>query len=264
VKYAKLAGAAYCSSSSLQSWSCGSVFCSEAVTKVKVCQGAPTKPFVGLWESKGLVSFQGTHGVAAMIQDLKIVKSGSDWPECSGCKLHSGFLDEWNSLKACVQTSLTSLGGKTVRTTGHSLGAALSIIAAVDLHYQGFTIEESYDFGRPRTGSVEFAHASEALFGNNVNRVTHQRDPVVQLPPDKWGIISWHYEHSAPEAFFDGADSVGVKICSDVHDKTCSAKYWDVLIDNLNVNDHLKYMDIPIAGCSAFEEGMAAANHTIV
>jgi len=248
VKYAKLAGAAYCNTSLLETWTCEPPFCSESVTDVKVCQGATTKAFVGLWEGKGLVSFEGTHGTDAMMQDLKIEKALSSFPGCDGCELHSGFLDEWNSLRSCVTDHLSVLGSSTIRTTGHSLGASLSIIGAFDLTQAGYTIEESYDFGRPRTGSVEFARACEALFGDKVYRITHSRDPVVQLPPDHWGSVDWHYEHSGPEVFYDKSDDQGYVICSDVHDQDCSAKYWAI---TNSIPDHLRYMDLPISSCSS-------------
>lgn len=258
VKYAKLAGAAYCSESSLESWNCGSTFCGESVTRVKVCQGSTTIAFVGLWENKGLVSFRGTHGVKSMIQDLKLLEYGAPWSKCDGCWLHSGFLDEWNSLESCVKGHLSDLGGSTIRTTGHSLGAALSIIAAVDLHYSGYTIEESIDFGRPRTGNVEFAQTCQSLFGDKVTRVTHHKDPVVQLPLEFPG----NFEHSQPEVFYDGDVSGGYQRCLKVDDGLCSSKYDGFAF---SIPDHLRYMDFGIADCSAaWKRGASTTNVTVV
>merc|ERR1711862_326075 len=112
------------------SWSCGSK-CSAVVTDVTVCNGDHTKAFVGKWENKCLVSFEGTSDIASFIKDLEFVQAATDWSGCSGCKVHGGFLDEYNSVKKCVQTALLGTGcslGSKIRTTGHSLGAAMNSI----------------------------------------------------------------------------------------------------------------------------------------
>jgi hypothetical protein len=243
IEYAKLAGAAYCSAKSLEAWSCGDK-CSAAVTSVKVCQGDTTKAFVGQWDGTCVVSFEGTSNVQSFLTDLEFWKSATDWDVCDGCKVHSGFLKEYKSLQQCVKQSLGDVGcpsGSSIRSTGHSLGAAIDGIAMMDLHSAGWKIEESYNFGMPRTGNEQFAAAFNQLFSSNFYRVTHHRDPVVQVPPDAL-IVNWHFKHTEPEVFYKGKVADGFTQCSVAKDKKCSGQFWDVAIDLLNLADHLDYM----------------------
>lgn len=251
IKFGKLAGAAYCPTTELESWSCGD-FCRDVpVSSVRVCEGDVTKAYVGMWEGKGLVSFMGTHGVAAFFKDLEFLQSAADWDKCSKCKVHGGFLDEYNSLKSCIKSSLQELGaatGSSIRTTGHSLGAALNSIAMLDLDYSGWHVEESYDFGKPRTGDSNFAAAWNSKFFNIGFRVTHHRDPVPQVPPDQL-IFNWHFEHVESEIFYKGGLSSGHQECTAAHQTTCAEEFWNLPLDLLNVDDHLNYLDLPIASC---------------
>lgn len=114
-----------------------------------------------------LVSFQGTSNIGSALKDLQITKAVTKWAECDGCRVHSGFLDEYNGVRQCVQTALTDKGcppGSPIRTTGHSLGASMNSLAMMDLTDAGWDIEESYDFGKPRTGDSNFAATHKRLF----------------------------------------------------------------------------------------------------
>jgi len=269
IKFLKLAASAYCDDSLLESWSCGQYCDQVPVSSVTICEGKTTKAYVGVWEGKGLVSVEGSSDPAALVKDLEFLKSSADWPECDNCKLHGGFLDEWQHMKACVKSELAAKGspaGSKIRTTGHSLGAAVNLIAMLDLSYDGWDIEESYHFGTPRTGNTEFAQAWNARFSDVSFRVTHHRDPVVQVPPDKWGfgiVLNWHFEHVEPEIFYDGEVNEGHNMCTISNDnsKGCAEYYWDIVDDlTFHISDHLHYLSMP-TGCSA--DGFAALKSKI-
>jgi len=252
LEYAKLAGAAYCSDSALEAWSCGDK-CSADVKSVKICKGDTTKSFVGVWDSTCVVSFEGTSNIQSFITDLEFWKSSTDWDVCDGCKVHSGFLKEYKSMQSCVKQSLADLGcpsGSSIKTTGHSLGAAIDGIAMMDLHSAGWKIAESYNFGMPRTGNENFATEFNKLFSSIFYRVTHHRDPVVQVPPPAL-IVNWHFTHVEPEVFYKSKVSSGFQQCAENRDKKCSAQYWDIAIDLLSLGDHLDYMgvDTSFFGC---------------
>eukprot|EP00451_Oxyrrhis_marina_P006606 CAMPEP_0204303540 /NCGR_PEP_ID=MMETSP0468-20130131/83960_1 /ASSEMBLY_ACC=CAM_ASM_000383 /TAXON_ID=2969 /ORGANISM="Oxyrrhis marina" /LENGTH=449 /DNA_ID=CAMNT_0051282853 /DNA_START=45 /DNA_END=1394 /DNA_ORIENTATION=+ len=259
---------------SLEAWSCGDK-CSADVKSVKICKGDTTKSFVGVWDGTCVVSFEGTSNVQSFVTDLEFWKSSTSWDVCDGCKVHSGFLKEYKSMQSCVKSTLADLGcpsgssikttghslgaaidgiammdlhsagwnGSSIKTTGHSLGAAIDGIAMMDLHSAGWKIAESYNFGMPRTGNEQFAAAFNKLFSSNFYRVTHHRDPVVQVPPDAL-IVNWHFTHVEPEVFYKGKVSAGFHQCSDASDKKCSHMYWDIAIDLLNLADHLDYMGV--------------------
>jgi len=258
IKFLKLAASAYCDDSALESWSCGPYCDDVPVSHVSVCQGKTTKAYVGIWEGKGLLSVEGSSDTAALVKDLEFLKSGTDWPECDGCKAHGGFLDEWNAMETCVKNSLAQKGapsGSTIRTTGHSLGAAINLIAMLDLSYDGWKIEESYHFGTPRTGNHEFAQAWNAKFSEVAFRVTHHKDPVPQVPPDQWfwGIADWGFEHVEPEIFYEHEIEDGYNMCTVAHtnDMGCAEYHWDNVEDlTFHISDHLHYLSLP-TGCSA-------------
>jgi len=257
IEYAKFAGAAYCSAKSLLKWDCGSK-CSADVSSVNICQGDSTKAWVGIWEGKAIVSFEGTHNVDSAIKDLEFWHTSTGWSQCDNCKVHDGFLSEWDSLRVCVQETLATLGfssGSTIRTTGHSLGAAINNLAMMDLEKSGWHIEESYDFGKPRTGDEVFASTWNSMFWGRAWRVTHSRDPVPQVPPADL-IVDWHFTHVDPEVFYHGSVSKGYVICSNVEDShvNCAEQYRDLALDLLNTGDHLDYMGVDTSplGCKIF------------
>lgn len=68
--------------------------------------------------------------------------------------------------------------------TGHSLGAALSIINGIEftLSY-GKNIEINvHNYGSPRIGNVELAHYLDKNL-HLIQRVVHHKDVVPHLPP---------------------------------------------------------------------------------
>jgi len=222
---------------------------------VTVCNGYHIKAFVGKWEGKCLVSFEGTSDITSAIKDLQFLHSAISYDGFDGCKVHGGFLVEYNSVRGCVKAVLTGTGcpiGSEIRTTGHSLGAAMNSLAMMDLTKAGWVIEESYDFGKPRTGNTEFATAHNQLLGNRTFRVTHGRDPVPQVPPDQL-VVDWHFEHVVPEVYYPGKVGEGHAQCDDVEmgKKDCVEQYWNLPIDVLFLTDHLSYMEAQtsIFGC---------------
>jgi len=257
IQYAKLAGAAYCESS-VPSWSCG-YKCISGVSNVETCQGATTQAYVADWEDRCVVAFEGTHDFSSLVTDLKVWKSGTTWSECGDCKVHSGFLEEWQSLQQCIQQTVSAhqcgTSAKPARVTGHSLGAALAGLAALSLESYGYQIEEVYTFGMPRTGDAIWAKDFNARFSDRFFRVTHHEDPVVQIPPD-YLIVDWHFEHVEPEIFYPGYVSAGYVGCAVTNDATCSGQFYNLAIDALNLDDHLSYMEVDTAtlGCPLTEQ----------
>merc|ERR1712137_1032922 len=219
-----------------------------------VCNGDHIKGFVGKWEQQCLISFEGTSNIPSFVKDLEFFKTGAAWDGCPGCEVHSGFLDEYNSLSQCILSSLDSKGcgkGARIRTTGHSLGAAVNSIAMMDLTHHGWVIDESYDFGKPRVGDEKFAARHNELFSSKTWRVTHYKDPVPHLPPTDFLDIPWHFKHPEPEIYYAGTVPQGHVQCTVAEDYNCAGYWYDVPVDLLHIDDHLSYMDVDTgsAGC---------------
>lgn len=254
LEYAKLAGAAYCDREQVKNWSCPQ--CVGNVTSVKMCTATSmdrTQAFVGRWRDGCVLSFEGTETLSSMLTDLDLYTLEPEpllQDMCNGCSVHAGYLDVWTHLKPCIIQKLYEIGcsetaGSPLRVTGHSLGAGVSAIAMIMMERSGWNIRESYNFGMPRTGNAAFARNFTTTFAGKFWRLTHHKDPIVQLPPDIWGPISFEYLHVEPEVFYDGDVNKGYTICTDQDDKNCSEKYWDFDWD-ITFQDHLTYVDIPM------------------
>mmetsp|Transcript_24539 Transcript_24539/g.70531 ORF Transcript_24539/g.70531 Transcript_24539/m.70531 type:complete len:300 (-) Transcript_24539:311-1210(-) len=264
IEFAKLAAASHCPQDSLESWSCGWK-CSANVKDVYVCQGDATQAFVGLWDSTCIVGFQGTHGVLSVIHDIMFAQATLNWTSCDGCRVHSGFLTEYMSLKPCIRKALSEKGcgkGTTIRTTGWSLGAATSTLAAGELAQEGWKVEH-YDFGKPRVGDPAFAQWFNKLVGDGAWRVTHHKDPVPHLPPDQWAIYNWNFAHTEPEAFYDGSVTSGHVECTAPDDPKCSRQYESLAGDLVYVLDHFHQMDLRM-GKSGCGDAMPNSDLTLV
>merc|ERR1712151_1373654 len=110
-------------------------------------------------------AFRGTDAIQAWIQDLKSVAL-EEWAGCSfggqTCGVGQGFLEDYRALAAQIKAEFQEIGcGKDspLLITGHSLGGALSMLAAFDLASQGYTVAKVTTFGSPRVGDSVFAGA---------------------------------------------------------------------------------------------------------
>ena len=95
-----------------------------------------------------------------------------------------------------------------VHVTGHSLGAALAHVGAVDLYNNGIPVASSITFGSPRTGNQAFSKYYTKTGGLQW-RVTHYRDPIVHLPPNTFGAFT----HVPTEYFFYKKMGLAYKEC---------------------------------------------------
>jgi predicted lipase len=83
-----------------------------------------------------------------------------------------------------------------VLVTGHSLGAAMATLAAVDLANAGYDTD-LITFGSPRVGNKAFSeYVNNTVNGVNL-RVTHGNDIVTVFPPQLTG-----YHHVGREVHY--------------------------------------------------------------
>jgi hypothetical protein len=239
------AGAAYCDSSKVESWSCGehcsSVSGLEMITfiehKLQVLAG-----FVGYDSTQNaiIVSFRGTVSTSIVdwIQNLAYTKT-QPWSKYPDAGVHHGFNGAWEDLKDDVMSAIDSIRAAhsttTVQLTGHSLGAAMAINAALDMKLNYGLDTSVVDFGRPRAGDSGFtqALASEGITGF---RVTHHHDIVPHAPPEAFGFY-----HSPTEVYYAGSGSDSYTVCDGTgEDSKCSNSCTPLFCTS--VSDHLEYM----------------------
>ena len=83
------------------------------------------------------IVFQGTRPwiYKELIDDINIFKI--QYPYCPNCKVHQGFYFSYLDLQSQVLNSLDLLRknypNASISVTGHSLGAAISVLCAIDL-----------------------------------------------------------------------------------------------------------------------------------
>ena len=117
-----------------------------------------------------VISFRGTKSLENLIQDITFIPT--EFPNCPGCVVHKGFLTAYNSLKSkSVINNMIELCKKypnaRVIVTGHSLGGAMSNLAAIDLSLLNLNVN-IYTFGSPRTGNKMFAEFfNKQILGDN-------------------------------------------------------------------------------------------------
>lgn len=249
--------AAYCGRESILSWDC--TFCDSKTKGFKTALYSYDPPtdtavFVGYNEilKELIVSFRGTqpYNLKDWLVDLDAFKL--DYPifNITGAMVHKGFYNAYSKHNEAVVASLLGLmveyPGFTVYLTGHSLGASLALLLAMDLYYnkasevfKNATDIRMVTFGSPRTGNKEFADAFSRIKDTvQLYRVTHANDVVPHLPLRSMGFTHVATEVWERKSRYTVCDGSG-------EDPRCS----DSNILDVSVTDHLSYMNLPFFDC---------------
>jgi hypothetical protein len=105
-------------------------------------------------------------------------------PEFNNSYVHKGF---WKSYSSVEDTLIKTIvqhqpGNKKIFITGHSLGGALAVLAAIDFSLHNFKPFGVYTFANPRVGGERFA---EYYTQQNIPtfRYVNENDIVPMMPP---------------------------------------------------------------------------------
>ncbi|ORZ30200.1 Alpha/Beta hydrolase protein, partial [Catenaria anguillulae PL171] len=252
-KVAHYAGIAYCGDSeSLMKWTCGTRCRDSQITNGTKTHGvydvAGTFGYISERPSSKeiFVVFRGSANVRNWLDNFEMWQH--EWPfqlaankSANKVKVHKGFVDAYSNLRGAMTKSLRGLlsdAGKedwTVVITGHSLGAAMATIAAVDLISAGIGLDPAKVklavFHSPRVGNSEFSRLVSELGFAKVERVVQDNDIVAHVPGTWLG-----YEHIAGEKYvvYDQ-----VYACEGTEDPRCSASRFPVL----NLMAHARFLD---------------------
>ena len=166
--------------------------------------------FAATTENCLIVVFRGTElklpfSIPGFIADFKVAMAA----EANGGLVHSGFktvLDEIWDGEGMLYKYLLQQKEKNpslrIFFTGHSLGGALSLVAAARFPY----VDCIYTFGCPRVGDKEFRDTIKA----KVFRIVHNNDIVAELPPQKIAFlkIKGEYLHIGDLKFIDSEGNI--------------------------------------------------------
>ena len=100
-------------------------------------------------------------------------------PQTDGSKAHRGFAKAFQSIQAQFKDWHQQTAAKPFALTGHSLGAALALLAANAWAHRN---PQLYTFGQPRVGDQAFTQSVLAKLGANYHRFVHHRDIVARVP----------------------------------------------------------------------------------
>lgn len=141
----------------------------------------------GYWVASdgiALLAFRGTDNLGQWIRDARILPDVHPWG-----RVHRGFARGLAEVEVDLEAfDAVAAKARTVWLTGHSLGGALAVLAAVRMMLRG--IETSVmTFGQPRVGLGDFQGRFDTHLPGRLIRVINQSDIVARLPP---GLIYRH------------------------------------------------------------------------
>lgn len=253
----KMAASSYCPAPDVLAWDCPPCRATKLAAAVapRIFTDAVTgaSGFVGAFGAGGhtlVLSFRGSENLQNWVENLKIAKTDRNM-SCAGCKVHSGFYDCWRSLSAPMVEELRALRAShplaEVYVTGHSLGAAIAMLAAYELQYEErIPVAGVYTFGQPRVGNEAFRTFYNAGAPQRTWRLTHWHDPVPHLP-----LRSMGFAHLGTEVWWDERWRSGRVCDGSGEDASCADSVGYIGLD-FSIYDHLHYFKEVIGDGACF------------
>ena len=219
--------AAFCPADSLEQWDCPS--CVLASPSFMLA-GTVSSNISGAYGYVGyspthheiVVGFEGSHDIRNWIENLKFFHER--YEAIPDAFVEKGFFDYWMTVKTAIIDLVSPLvkqySTASIIFTGHSLGAAATVLGAVDLSIEGIIPPESVQlisYGTPRVGNEAFVQWADAHLASW--RVIHDHDIVPGLPPTIVG-----YSHTSNAAVYN-ADFTEFVACTSLSDKACEIEH---------------------------------------
>ncbi|MHB8126122.1 MAG: lipase family protein [Desulfitobacteriaceae bacterium] len=152
---------------------------------------------------KIILAFRGSHSHLDWIADAEVAQVNYPFINNAG-KTHRGFTGIYSSCRDHLVSVLKNLPPSIpLYVTGHSLGAALALLAILDITVNThFKHAVMYNFAGPRVGNLRFTFTVDAKVEDSF-RIVNIYDIVPKYPPivvfallrDKW----WLYRHALRE-----------------------------------------------------------------
>ncbi|MDH5621711.1 MAG: lipase family protein [Gammaproteobacteria bacterium] len=186
-----------------------------------------TEGYIAANENIIVVAFRGTEPthLQDLLADARLHKVQGPWGE-----IHRGFLHAFELVKDDVYNAIQRLRDKntpqSLWCTGHSLGAALAVLAVAHLLTDGQTVNGLYNFGQPRVGNPAFADEFNRRFSGRHFRFVHNNDAVTRVPPRSFG-----YSHTGALRYIDSSGQIQEDI-----------SFWQQFLDRVTgrMEDFLK------------------------
>ncbi len=148
------------------------------------CKKSGVQYYIGKSDDELLIAFRGTDTIRDLLHDLMFLKRTVSDNYNSGIRVHSGFFRIYKRSEICdrIHEAATTPDIRRIYITGHSLGAALASLCALDLASITKAKITCVVFGSPRVGNSAFVRT----FNSNISdalRVECGNDAITKLPP---------------------------------------------------------------------------------
>ncbi len=152
------------------------------------CKESDVQYFIGKNDTELLIAFRGSDSRLDAIHDLMFFKRTL----FCGVSVHAGFLRayERSDVADNIRKTVCPCKVRRIYITGHSLGAALAVLCALDLSFRVKTPIECTVFGSPRIGNSAFSILCRRKVPSLL-RVMNGNDAICKLPP-----ACFFYRHS--------------------------------------------------------------------
>jgi len=125
-----------------------------------------------------LVSFRGTESTADWLSNLQVRPQ-----TVAGLgRVHAGFWGQFTELQAQLESRLAMRQGVPLVVTGHSLGGAIAVLAAIT--WAGsHSLRALYTYGQPAVAQGEAVTAISTALARRYHRLVNDADIVPRVPP---------------------------------------------------------------------------------
>ena len=221
-----LSGAAYCGKEQYDKMQIGGPASGFVVNETLYDRDTDVEGFTGVLESAETiyVVLRGSSSVLNWLDDFELrMTSYTSFVDCVDCNVHKGFYKSALAIREKTLDSVARLVQDYPRfnvvVTGHSYGAAVAQLLAMEIEQEGIDVHV-YNYGQPRTGDENYA----AFVNRRIDgywRVTHNRDIVPHVPPTH----VFGYRHSCREIFEDSVGNLHMCSSTDCEDDECSGQF---------------------------------------
>ena len=129
--------------------------------------------------------------------------------------VHDGFGTSFSQLYPEILSHIRQYKEKPVFIAGHSLGAALAGLCAIQLKMADFDIVGVYTYGMPRIGNHMFASNYDMHLKSVTHRIVNNNDIVTRVPPRVMG-----YQHVGSLQYITSTGKISAKM-------SCWRKFLD-------------------------------------
>lgn len=168
------------------------------------------------------MAFRGTQGLDYKNWITNLRFNLEPYKLYEGAEVHVGFYSAYEAVASKVRAGFDAIFKKHpsagIIFTGHSLGGALAVFAALDINFNYNLTKDTqqylYTHGSPRVGDEEFSNLLFDLYPNGeYERIVHANDVVPHLPPPAFG-----YRHAGNEIWVFREEGTSYRECDNKPD----------------------------------------------